>query len=133
MKRIRNVKRHRLDGPRDQIDLGDSYGFDAYQNASGNVKASLSLGIDESMSYVLVTYTRFNMYMRHDPSIFSLQTSLAPQVSDYSAQTYNANGDIVVITTPPPPPMSSSGIINSRWSMSLAIVISTLSVILFCH
>jgi hypothetical protein len=130
MKRNKGVRRHSVnDGLRDQIDLGDSFVFDAYQNASGKVKASVSLGVDQMIPYILITYSKFSMHMRHDPSIYTFQTSLeSVQGTDYLTQTYNADGTAsttnTIMNTPSPVavPSSSSSSSNSCSLRGIALI-----------
>jgi hypothetical protein len=100
IKRIKNARNNT-----DIIDLGRSYAFEASNNATGGVKVTASIGTDEKLPYILVSYSKFSMHMRHDPTIYTTNPA-QPQQGEVVA-TYTSDGNEEG-NIPPPPPSSPS-------------------------
>lgn len=89
----------------DAIDLGNGYGFEsatvAADGAQRPINATVDVGMDESKPHILVVYGRFSQILRHDPVMYTADTSSAADpAATAAAPSYDAGGNL----QPSPPP-----------------------------
>lgn len=130
----------------DAIDLGNGYGFEsatvAADGAQMPINATVNVGVDDSKPHILVAYGRFSQTLRHDPVMYTADTSSAADPSaTAAAPTYDSSGNllppgtvILTTTTPPPPPSStpkssSSSALQANMGLAVMLAAATLAML----